>query len=404
MASIRKRGDSYQIRVSCGYDSMGEQVVQTMSWKPPQGMTEKQIEKELQRQAVLFEEKCLKGQVTSNVKFEDFAEQWFEEYAKPNLRNTSYERMKQLRDRVYPAIGHLRLDKVTTRHIQQFINDLALNGKSKKTGKPLSRKTAVHHLSFISDVFSYGVRMGMLSDNPCSRVYVPKGEKREKQIYTLDEIRQLLQLLETAPTKYRTFFTLAIYSGFRRGELLGLEWKDIDWENGVISIRRTSNYTAGKGTYTDTTKTKKSQRNMKFPGFVIDLLKAFKAEQDAERKRIGTKWVYTDRLFVKWNGLPMNNNTPYFWFSEFCEAHNFRFCDIHSLRHFFASSLINANVDLMSVSTALGHSTVSTTSNIYLHAFQEASARASDAIAAVLDFGDKKDPKDEKKDSGSTVA
>lgn len=177
MASIRKRGDSYQIRVSCGYDSMGEQVVQTMSWKPPQGMTEKQIEKELQRQAVLFEEKCLKGQVTSNVKFEDFAEQWFEEYAKPNLRNTSYERMKQLRDRVYPAIGHLRLDKVTTRHIQQFINDLALNGKSKKTGKPLSRKTAVHHLSFISDVFSYAVRMGMLSDNPCSRVYVPKGEK-----------------------------------------------------------------------------------------------------------------------------------------------------------------------------------------------------------------------------------
>ncbi|MBR5091473.1 MAG: site-specific integrase [Ruminiclostridium sp.] len=395
MASIRKRGDSYQIRVSCGYDSRGEQITQTMTWRPPEGMTEKHIEKELQRQAVLFEEKCLKGQVTANIKFEDFAEQWFSEYARPNLRNTSYERMLQLRDRVYPAIGHLRLDKVTTRHIQKFINDLALNGRSKKTGKPLSRKTAVHHLSFISDVFGYAVRIGMLSDNPASRVFVPKGEKHEKSIYTLDEIRLLLQLLETAPTKYRAFFTLAIYTGFRRGELLGLEWKDIDWETGVIRVRRTSNYTAEKGTYTDTTKTKKSIRDMKLPVFVIDLLKAFKSEQDAERKRIGTKWVYTDRLFVKWNGLPMNNNTPYFWFSEFCEANHFRFCDIHSLRHFFASSLINANVDLVAVSAALGHSTVSTTSNIYLHAFQEASARASNAIAEVLDFGNKKDMKDE---------
>lgn len=75
----------------------------------------------------------MKGQVTANIKFQDFAEQWFEEYAKLNLRNTSYERMKQLTVRVYPAIGHLRLDKITSRHIQQFINDLALNGKSLKT-------------------------------------------------------------------------------------------------------------------------------------------------------------------------------------------------------------------------------------------------------------------------------
>ena len=90
MANIRKRGNTYQIRVSCGYDTKGNQVVQTMSWKPPEGMTAKQAEKEVQRQAILFEDKCLKGQITANIKFEDFAEQWFEEYAKLNLRNTSF--------------------------------------------------------------------------------------------------------------------------------------------------------------------------------------------------------------------------------------------------------------------------------------------------------------------------
>ena len=95
MATIRKRGNSYQIRVSCGYDTSGNQVVQTMTWKPADGMTKKQIEKELQKQAILFEDKCMKGQVTANVKFQDFAEQWFEEYAKLNLRNMSYGRLRE---------------------------------------------------------------------------------------------------------------------------------------------------------------------------------------------------------------------------------------------------------------------------------------------------------------------
>lgn len=386
MATIRKRGNSYQIRVSCGYDTSGNQVVQTMTWKPADGMNKKQIEKELQKQAILFEDKCMEGQATANIKFQDFAEQWFEEYAKLNLRNTSYERMKQLTVRVYPAIGHLRLDKITSRHIQQFINDLALNGKSLKNGRPLSRKTAVHHLSFISDVFSYAVKMEMLTDNPCKRVTVPKGEKKEKDIYTLEEVAQLFQLLETAPLKYRTFFTLAIYSGFRRGEMLGLEWKEVDWEHNVISVRRTSNYTASKGIYTDTTKTKKSQRSLKFPQSVMDLLREYKAEQDEERIKLGTKWQDYDRLFVKWDGRPMNNNTPYFWLKEFCEENNFRFCDIHSLRHFYASALINEGVDAATVSGALGHSTITTTTSIYCHVFNQAQARAGDAIASVLDF------------------
>ena len=73
MANIRKRGNAYQIRVSCGYNTKSEQITQTMTWKPPEGMTPKQAEKEVQKQAVYFEEKCMKGQVTANVKFEDLA-------------------------------------------------------------------------------------------------------------------------------------------------------------------------------------------------------------------------------------------------------------------------------------------------------------------------------------------
>ena len=402
MANIRKRGNSYQIRVSCGYDKDGNQVSKTMTWKPDPSMTERQAEKEAQKQAMLFEERCLKGCIVSSVKFEELAEKWFVDYARPNLRNYTYDGMTRVTKRVYPALGHMKVDKITSRHIQQFITDLAVNGKSLRDGKPLARKTIVHHLCFISDVMTYAVKMGMISENPCSSVSIPKGTKKEKEIYTLDEVKKLFELSENAPMKYRTFFVLSVYSGFRRAEMLGLEWKDIDFENNIISVRRTSNYTKADGYYTDTTKTKTSQRSMKLPVQVMDLLKKWKSEQEKQAELMGNKWVGTDRLFTKDNGEPMFTGMPYKWLERLCEKHNLPFYGIHSLRHFYASTLINANVDVATVSSALGHSAIGTTANIYLHAFQEANARAGEAIASVLDFSQTK--KDEEKGKNEDIA
>ena len=389
MATIQKRNNSYSIRVSCGYDTRGKQIIRSMTWKPEDGMTSKQIEKELKRQTVLFEESCMKGFQTKAIKFKTFAEEWFNEYAKINLRNTTYERLLQLRGRIYPAIGHLRMDKITPRHIQAFVNSLSQEDANERTGKPLAPKTIRHNLSFISNIFTYAAKMGVVSDNPCSKVTIPKNEVKEKQIYTPEEVEKFLNLLNDEPLKYRTFFYLMIYSGFRRGEMLGLEWKDVDFENNVISVRRTSNYTAKKGVYTDTTKTKKSQRTLKFPQFIMDMLKEYKAEQDAEALRLGDRWVETDRLYVKWDGRPMQNGTPYFWLGEFCEKHDLPFYGLHSFRHLFCSLLVNQGVDIVTVSGAMGHSTVSTTSNIYCHTIQQAQAKVSEAITNALDFGKK---------------
>lgn len=397
MANIRKRGNSYQIRVSCGYDTKGNQVSKTMTWKPPEGMTERQAEKESYKQAILFEEKCLMCAAPVAMKFEELAEKWFEEYARLNLRNTTYERMKQVTKRVYPAIGYMKVNKITSRHIQQFVNDLVFNGKNMQTGKPLARKTVIHHLSFISDVFSYAVKMSMVPDNPCSRVSIPKGERKEKEIYSIEDIERLFELLEEdAPLKYRVCIILAVYSGFRRGEIMGLEWKDVDFNDNIISVRRTSNYTKANGYYTDTTKTRKSQRSLKFPEMVMNLLKELKADQERQAKLMGSKWIDSDRLFIKDNGEPLFCGMPYLWLERFCKKHKIPFYGLHSIRHFFASSLIHANVDIAAVSSALGHSAITTTSSIYLHAFQDANARASEAIASVLDFSKKKrnDPDD----------
>lgn len=397
MATIRRRPKgTYEIKVSCGYGVDGKQRNQYKSYKPEPGMTKRQIEKEMQRQAILFEEDCKRGQITAAVKFETFAEQWFEEYAKVNLRPTSYARMKQLTKRVYPAIGHKRLDKITARDIQKFITDMLTNGRNLNNGKPLSRKTAVHHLSFISDVFSYAVRMGMLCDNPCRRVFVPKQEQEEKQIYTIEQVKILYENLKSEPMKYQAYLLLSIYSGYRRSEMLGLEWKDIDFEHDLIHVRRTSQYTSEKGIYTDTTKTRKSKRVSKMPASIMNLLRQFKADQNEEARRLGTKWEDYDRLFTKWNGAPMNPQTPFEWLKGYCERIGIPFRNIHSLRHLHASLLIFEGVDVVAVSEDMGHSVVGTTLNLYSHMFQEAKARNCDAISNALSFTNEANTEEEK--------
>lgn len=393
MATIRKRGDTYQIRVSCGYDVNGKHKEQAMTWKPDEGMTEKQIKKELNRQAVMFEESCNHGYKSSAVKFQTLSDEWFNEYARLNLRSTTYERMKQLTRRVYPAIGHLRIDKITPRQIQGFVNSLAKEGANERTGGPLAPKTIRHHLSFISDIFSYAVKMELVSENPCSKVTIPKGEFKEKQIYTQEEMAQLLTAINGEPTKYRAFFFLLAYSGFRRSEMMGLEWKDVDFENSIIHIQRTSNYTKERGIYTDTTKTRRSKRVLKISPYIMGILKELKDEQDEEALRLGDKWVETDRLFVKWDGQPMNPDTPYGWLEIFCKSRNMPFYGLHSFRHFAASSMISAGLDVTTVSGALGHCNSGTTLNVYSHMFQTAQARVAEAMDNAFSFLPKEDNK-----------
>ena len=125
MATITKRGNSYRITVSCGYDLNGKQLRRTMTWTPPEGMTKRQTEKELDRQAVLFEEKCRTGQVLDgSIRFADFAEQWFANYAEKQLRPRTVGRYRELMPRINAAIGHIRLDRLQPHHLMQFYANL----------------------------------------------------------------------------------------------------------------------------------------------------------------------------------------------------------------------------------------------------------------------------------------
>ena len=379
MATIQKRGNTYKITVSTGYNANGQQVRQYKTWKPQGGMTEKQIEKEVNRQSVLFEEDCLNGQITAAVKFEDFACQWFKEYAEIKLKTQTLRNYHFAEKRIYKAIGFLRMDKITPRNIQKYILDLNQTG--------LAPKTIKNHICLISSIFNYAVKMQQIAFNPCTNVTIPRQEQKDKEIYTLEETQNLLDLLSKEDTndfKFTVFFTLAIFTGLRRGELLGLEWQDFNMENNVVSINRTSNWTKERGVYTDTPKTQSSRRSIKLPVEIIRFLQNFREHQNTEKELIGDKWEENNRLFTQWNGAPMSTNAPCAYFRRFCKRTGIRYVNIHSWRHFNASVLIFKGVDVKSVQSHLGHSSANTTLSIYCHEFQAAQAVAMEALTSVI--------------------
>jgi integrase len=345
-----------------------------MTYRPEEGMTERQIQKELKTQEVMFEQSCKQGNVTSAVKFETFARQWFDEVAILKLKPRTISNYKNYSKRVFKAIGHKRMDKINPRDIQRFILDLSEGGRGDKYRKgKLAPKTVKNYVAFISTVYEHAIKMQVVSTNPCRVVTLPKSDNEEREIYSLEGTQQILELLHQEDAKnfhFTVYFTLAVYTGFRRGELLGLEFKDIDFNRQIVSVRRTSNYTKEKGVFTDTPKTRTSYRALKLPPEIMDLLSRYKANREDYARNVGDKWVDTDRLFTMWSGEPMFPNTPSLFFGRFCKRHGIKYLNIHSFRHLNASIQINAGVDVKAVQTSLGHSTATTTVNTqYGHTF-----------------------------------
>lgn len=363
--------------------------MRSMTWRPQPGMSDKQITKELERQKVLFEEKVKAGHhMDGNIKFKDFAEKWFEDYGKEHLRDRTYYRYKELAERTYTAIGHIRLDRLQPHHLLEFYRQLSEPGVNMRTGGGLSPKTIKHYHTFVSSVMDRAVKWQLIQDNPCKRVDAPKVEAHEIDCLDETEAAQFMRCLQDEPVETQVIFSLLILTGMRRGELLGLEWTDIDFDNCTITIRRTSQYAAGRGIYTDTTKTDKSKRTITIPVELAALLRQFRAWQGERRLRLGdvwcTDWAEHPRLFCQWDGKPMHPNTPYQMLQKFLDRHGIRRVSLHSLRHTNATLLIGSGADVRTVSSRLGHSQTSTTLNIYAHQLQSADKAASEALADTL--------------------
>ncbi|MCI8284812.1 MAG: tyrosine-type recombinase/integrase [Firmicutes bacterium] len=336
MAYVKKRGDSYFIRCSAGYDSTGKQIQKSMTWRIPEGMSPKKAEKEAHHQAAIFEEQVRNGEVyDGRLKFKDFAEKWFTNYAELHLRPRTVTRYRECMQRINKAVGHVPINKIRPQHLIKFYNSLTdpiiprtyapavdfdnliatkgftrsalakscgvseyavrqlVNGKYiqekpalklsealeiplqelfniSESEHVLSQETILSHHRIISSIMSKAVKWQIIPSNPAERVEAPKVQKKEA-VY-LDEYQavEMLEALENEPLQYKTAIYMLLYTGFRRGEMLGLKWDDINFDNNTIAVKRSVLYNSDMGVFEDETKNATSQRIIKVStgGFV----------------------------------------------------------------------------------------------------------------------------------------
>ncbi len=176
---------------------------------------------------------------------------------------------------------------------------------------------------------------------------------------------------------------LFLLSGVRRGELCGLEWKDIDFKNNMITVCRTSQYLPGKGIFTKGTKTDSSVRTIRLPEQTFEMLKEFRKWQRKRRVAVGDRWVDCDRLFTQDDGSPIHPDSISGWFHDFISRTDLPQISIHSLRHTNITLLLAAGVPLRTVSYRAGHAQTSTTANIYSHAIRTADEKAADVLEGI---------------------
>lgn len=207
----------------------------------------------------------------------------------------------------------------------------------------------------------------LIVNNPAERVQPPKTRKPKRKYYDDEQCKILLENLETQEIKYKVAIIITIFTGVRLGELMGLEWNDIDFRNGIISINKASQYLSDKGVFTKEPKTESSIREVAIPTFVISLLEEYKLWYEEQKSLYGELWTNSNRLFVQADGKPMHPDTISKWFVKFVGNIGLPVINFHGLRHTNATLLISQNIDIAVVAARLGHAQITTTLNFYVH-------------------------------------
>ena len=389
--SIEKRGkNSYRLTVSEGFDLNGRPMIHR---KTIHG-TKKEAEVELAK----FVTEVQNGLVIDgkSLKFSEFVEVWKRDYGSKELAPTTYKRYcRMLETRILPYFGHFYINKIRPTDIMKFYDLLEKDtqlvrkkgNNGSKTKKPLSGKTILEHHRLLRAMLHKAVYWQLIVANPAERVQPPKARKPKRKSYDDEQTKILLEnleLLSSEDTKYKVAIILTVFTGVRLGELMGLEWQDVDFKNGIISINRSSQYLADMGVFTKVPKTESSIREIAIPEFIISLLEDYKLWYEEQKSIYGELWTDSDRLFVQADGKPMHPSTISKWFVKYVGQIGLPVINFHGLRHTNASLLVAQNIDIAVISARLGHAQISTTLDFYVHPLLSHNRKAGYALENLL--------------------
>jgi integrase len=248
----------------------------------------------------------------------------------------------------------------------------------------LSERTIRHHHMLISTILNKAVEWELIKENKARLIRPPKVQEKEIAYFSEQEAETLIRELSKAPHQEAVMIKLLLLTGMRRGELCGLEWKDIDVDKRTLAIRRASQYIPELGVFTKEPKTKSSRRVLPLSGPAAQVLEQHRAWQVTQAQRFGEGWNEAGRLFTTIDGRPVHPDTVTGWFSKFVARTGLPDVTVHGLRHTFISLMIAKGVDIVTVASLAGHAQASTTINMYAHAVQERRASAIEAVGELL--------------------
>ena len=425
MASIKERNGSYQITVSCGRDIYGKKLIETTTYTPDPALTPKKRQKAVEEFARQFELDVKNGIAMDGRKItlKEFTDRWLKEYALQNLQPGTVEKYKaELDEKILPVIGHLKLSELRPATLNATFVAMTKDG-ARKDGKAggYSRATIKKTQDVLSSVLRTAMEWEIIEKNPMDKVRsVGECAVDKLEFFTPEQAAIFLEYIEKPykvktkghkgtddtgieysvgdyertkeiPEQIRVLFNLAIYGGLRKGELLALEWSDIDFDNDTVTVSKAVSVVAGEQ-ITKEPKTKTSRRTVSIPHFLTQRIKTLKHERLKYQLSVGDYWQGAEWLFIQENGKQMSYSTPYSAFQDTIARYNdgkkpdkqLPAIPFHGLRHTSATLLIASKQDVRTVSSRLGHAQASTTMNIYAHALQETDRKAVNALENML--------------------
>ena len=381
MATVRKRGSSYQIRVSCGTDLYGNKIIESMTWKPDDGMTERQIQKELNKVVVHFEENVKKGisKRDTKMKLQELCDIYLDMQQKTLSPNSLNNYKQVIRNYIVPTLGHLKLVDITPLHIQKFVNVLSEQQSSYHTKlKHLSPATIKVYYAILQSIFKFAYKKGILDFNPTSSNYIdiPKVPPAHTDILDEKGIMALLEHLEEKPFDRRIQVHIALCTGCRRAEIAALQWDDILWEKKQIVVSKSMYHVKDKKGI-KVPKTIRSNRTITIPNYMIIMLKQYQKYQMEQQFML-----FTDKHGDYLSVTALSN-----WFKHFLKKNNLPYIKFHALRHTSATILLVNGTNIKTVSSRLGHTNLTTT-NRYLHALTDVDVIAAEMFEKKLNFNE----------------
>ncbi len=379
---------SFRFRVSDGYGVDGKQRRQTMTWKVPHGMTEKQAVKAAEKAAIEFEDQVLNGLAGSqkSLKLADFVPMYLDIKKGSLSPRIHFEYERTLNDVILPALGHIKLSELRSAHVQAFVNQLQGDVRRKKDGTidennpKLSPATIRRKLTVLQSVLTQAVKLGLISQNPADskRLTLPKVTTPKIEIFSKQAAARMLECLEDEPLQFQVLIQLAIMSGCRCGELCALKFSDFDYETCKLTVERSAYKLKGQPIAIKPPKDYEV-RTITLNPHCIELVKPLQAEKRREAQRLGTAWKGSDWVFTQADGEIINPQTPTVQFSKFLARHGLEHKKFHALRHSSATLLLYGGANIKTVQQRLGHADIVTT-NKYLHAVQEADEQAANIL------------------------